>query len=159
MNYIDKFWSKVIIPSDPDECWDWKGKATTFHIDRGYSIGRASWIVHNNGVMPRDWELVLHRCDNKRCGNPRHLYLGTQQDNMNDAYNRNRMHRKGKLLKRKQVAKKDLHESYNVSLGKTVEMERRGKRYIVSHRSDNRCVWIMKFSSEEDARKEFMSWR
>jgi hypothetical protein len=34
---------------------------------------------------------VLHTCDNRACCNPRHLYIGTQKDNMQDRERRNRM--------------------------------------------------------------------
>lgn len=33
----------------------------------------------------------LHKCDNKRCINPRHVYEGTQTDNMHDAMVRKRL--------------------------------------------------------------------
>ena len=34
--------------------------------------------------------LVCHTCDNKRCINPDHLFLGTHSDNIQDAYNKKR---------------------------------------------------------------------
>jgi len=78
-----------------NDCWDWKGK-----IEKGYPVmtcrkalganrgHRASWIIHN-GKIPEGLS-VLHKCDNKICTNPDHLFLGTNQDNVNDMLSKKR---------------------------------------------------------------------
>ena len=38
----------------------------------------------SQGVPPRQDEVVRHRCHNRRCNNPEHLQLVTQQDNTHD---------------------------------------------------------------------------
>lgn len=49
---------------------------------------RASWIVHK-GEIPKGM-CVLHMCDNPISCNPKHLYLGSNQDNANDKSARGR---------------------------------------------------------------------
>ena len=54
------------------------------------SAHRVSWML-NRGEIPEDL-CVLHICiANRRCVNPRHLYIGTQQDNMDDKVNQGRV--------------------------------------------------------------------
>jgi len=82
------FWSKVII-KDLLDCWKWIGSTTG---KTGYGqmkwdgrlqvASRIAWQI-THGVIPKGL-FVLHKCDNPKCVNPNHLFLGTKQDNMDD---------------------------------------------------------------------------
>ena len=50
---------------------------------------RISWILHN-GTIPNG-EFVLHKCDNRICVNPDHLFLGSAKDNTQDMLSKFRM--------------------------------------------------------------------
>lgn len=67
---------------------------------KSYSVHRLSMYVYRNFDLNSELK-VLHKstCPNKRCWNPDHLYIGTQQDNVIDSMkadkgfnNRNKTH-------------------------------------------------------------------
>lgn len=89
-----RFWKYVNKKSD-DECWNWVGY---IHYT-GYGViqinkkqiraHRFSWVLHN-GTIPNETPCVLHRCDNSKCVNLGHLFLGTRRDNTHDMVAKNR---------------------------------------------------------------------
>lgn len=48
----------------------------------------AAYITNGGAIGPS--QVVRHKCDNRRCVNPSHLEVGTQQDNVDDMWERNR---------------------------------------------------------------------
>lgn len=94
----ERFWEKVD-RRGPDECWPWTAGTNN---SRGYGK-----IASGPGIIPRallshraayelqvgpvpEGQCVLHECDNPPCCNPRHLFLGTRQDNVEDMVNKGR---------------------------------------------------------------------
>ena len=82
-------------------CWNWTGCTDT----GGYGtmrINRRLELVHRVsawcflGFALRSSLHVLHHCDNRRCFNPKHLFIGTNLDNVRDR------DRKGRHASRRQ---------------------------------------------------------
>lgn len=77
-----------------DGCHEW-GKSVTFlgygqiwHQGKNCSTHKIAWQLAF-GEIPEGFQ-VNHTCDNRRCCNPEHLYLGSQAQNVADAMARQR---------------------------------------------------------------------
>jgi hypothetical protein len=120
-----RFWKKVDKKSD-DECWEWVGAKNKQGYGKiGYFGGfiathRYSWLLHNGSIPDGLW--VLHTCDNPPCCNPKHLFLGNHQDNMDDRQ------RKGRQPHTCHIGSKNPHAKLNEQKVRTLrEMYASGK--------------------------------
>jgi hypothetical protein len=88
---IKRFWKKV---NKTDSCWNWSN-CIIGHGYGGFKINRKiirahrfSWLLYFGEIPIR--MLVCHKCDNPKCVNPEHLFLGTNKDNTNDMIQKGR---------------------------------------------------------------------
>lgn len=94
LSAAQRFWMKVEQVS-PEECWPWNGSKNKkgygeFFLDgKVQKSHRVAWR-HQYGPVPAGL-FVLHHCDNPSCVNPKHLFLGTASDNMQDALRKGRL--------------------------------------------------------------------
>tara|TARA_Y100000780_G_scaffold103280_1_gene93782 strand:+ start:730 stop:1185 length:456 start_codon:yes stop_codon:yes gene_type:complete len=89
----DFFKSRMKVSSNG--CWEWsnyknsKGYGTVKKKGKLYGAHRLSWAHFNKREIPEGLH-VLHKCDNPSCINPEHLFIGTNQDNVDDRVSKNR---------------------------------------------------------------------
>ena len=143
----NRFW-KFVKQGDDDECWEWTGNKNR----RSYGLlsckhvkilaHRFSWELHNGPIPQGDGyhgTCVLHKCDNPSCVNPKHLRLGTQEDNMQD------MAQKGRAVtvrisKNAKLSEEHVREIKALLSQKSLSIRSIAEQFGVSHNS----VWMIK---------------
>lgn len=95
----ESFWARV---KKTKSCWEWQGALNNTgygtvawggHVYTAHRV--AAWlsglVIHpSKPTHATEPTHVLHKCDNRKCCNPEHFFLGTYRDNQLDAYKKKR---------------------------------------------------------------------
>lgn len=150
-NTPENFWSRVARGSDTD-CWNWQGATTssgygnlTWHGKSVQAHRLAYYLASGSISLLTGFRVgdraktyrrfVLHRCDNRLCCNPAHLFLGSMRANQLDAYRKGRKtqpkskHANAKLTPEQVAA---IRETYDAGGVRQVDL---AKQYGVSQRA------------------------
>ena len=107
----------------PDSCWIWKSEGVSgkygqiTYDNKKWKANRLSWTIFV-GPIP-EGKIVCHTCDVRSCINPKHLFIGTYQDNMDDMKSKGRDRRIGATEK---IGSK--HKDAKLTEAKVLEIRR-----------------------------------
>lgn len=124
-------------------CWNWQ----RFVRPDGYGRARingtdmyAHRAAYHVFVGDIPYELhVLHKCDNRSCINPAHLFLSTHADNMRDAVDKNRQC-KGQTRPDAKLAYDDVVEIRHRYAMEKISHRKLAQEYGVNHRTIGRIL-------------------
>src|SRR5437899_5408521 len=148
-----RFWDKVF-RQGLNDCWPWQGaKGGTLPYGIFNFMGtntNAHRVAYLLTYGPFDESLdVLHRCDNPPCCNPRHLFLGTAHDNIQDAIQKGRWKnpspRKGESNPIHKLTEKEVLEIRRLHSNGCITQRMLAKQFGVSFQTINvvvlRKIW------------------
>lgn len=144
LDFKDKARKRIIarVSISDSGCWEWDLKIR----ENGYArvtFKRQSWYAHRlsyfsfKGVINKGMD-VCHSCDNRKCVNPEHLFLGTRKDNMEDAVSKGRQ-AKGFSLPQTKLSESDKLEILNL-IRQGYKYPMIAKKYMVTRHTVGRIA-------------------
>jgi hypothetical protein len=136
----EKF-SKYFVINSNTKCWEWTRACTK----NGYGItyiGSKQIVAHrfaylySVGIIPKN-KFVCHHCDNRKCVNPDHLFLGSALENSRDMVKKGRVVF-GERHSRAKLTKENVKEIRTLA-GKILQKEL-GKRFGVQQSNISKIV-------------------
>ena len=123
---------------DPESgCWIWRNPTNRdrgqIRVDGRTQLAcRVTWKAYR-GPIPRG-KHVLHSCDNPRCVNPAHLWVGSHRDNMADKKAKGRAHRlPGQKHPMAKLTNKQAREIYALARMGGITQREIGEKYGVTN--------------------------
>lgn len=122
-----------------NRCWNWK-KTFVGKYGQHFSRGKV-WLAHRfaytffKGPIPKGL-LVCHKCDNPRCVNPNHLWIGTYLDNKHDC------------MKKKRHAFGNRHPARSKKYGAAFRLRLSGTNNSNASLTDSKVRQILKLHKE-----------
>lgn len=98
-NDVLKEYILSMVEVKPSGCWEWQGNIQTDDgYGRVYMFGLPGTKAHRLSYSLfvdeiQDGLCILHKCDNRKCVNPDHLWAGTRLENNNDMARKSRAYR------------------------------------------------------------------
>jgi hypothetical protein len=139
------FWTRVDKNDDANSCWEWQGRRDKHGYGRMEWPGKRSQLAHRiswllaHGDPGQLW--VLHECDNPRCCNPNHLFLGTPMDNTRDMRQKGRAgDLRGEEHPRAKVTAAQVSEIRQLYAAGGVTQKELGQRYGITDRQVSSIV-------------------
>lgn len=125
------------LKKDDTGCWNWTAGLNKEGYGRASYMGkhdqrahRIAWMIFR-GEIPEGL-YVCHKCDNKKCVKPSHLFLGTHDDNMKDGVSKKRFLSGEKRKLANNPRKGEAHHNSKLSAKqalKIIELKKEGKSY------------------------------
>lgn len=137
LNRENLFWKKV---RKTDTCWFWFGAKGgggygTFGRKNKVQPHRYSYELHKGKIPEGMW--VLHKCDNRKCVNPNHLFLGDLKSNVEDMVKKGRQSRGEKRYNTRFKNDDIKNIRKRVALGETLSSVARSFGVTLQ------CVWLI----------------